>query len=97
MLLSVNFSCTSDFPYFSGSFNSSSCCLLPFYLSYVAVSRPGHLLQFIPNRPGLYIIVRIKGAKFCILGSTFLLNLVESSHYTAVDHYIYSEYNYEIS
>ena len=59
------------------------------YLSYVAVSRPGHLLQFIPNRPGLYTMVRIKGVI-----SVFL---VDSSHYTAVDHYIYSEYNYEIS
>ena len=64
------------------------------YLSYVAVSRPGHLLQFIPNRPGLYTMVRIKGV---ISVFQEVLNLVDSSHYTAVDHYIYSEYNYEIS
>jgi len=32
------------------SFNPSLCCLSPFLLSYVAVSRPCCLLEFYPNR-----------------------------------------------
>lgn len=50
VLLSVLYYCICDFPHHCRSFNPCSCCLLPFYLSYVTVSRLCHSLEFNPNR-----------------------------------------------
>ena len=56
MLLSVFFYCIWAFPWRWCSFNLSSCCLSPFLLSYVAVSRPGHSWwNFTLTGPVLYL------------------------------------------
>ena len=51
MLLSVNFTIVFAFFFVAVSFNPSLCCLSPFLLSYVAVSRPRRLSEFYPNKP----------------------------------------------
>ena len=57
MLLSVNFTIVV-FAVFSVtvSFNPSLCCLSPFLLSYVAVSRPCCLTEFYPDKPSYYYL-----------------------------------------
>ena len=50
VLLSVLYYCICDFPRRCCSFNPCSCCLLPFYLSYVTVSRLCQFSEFNPNR-----------------------------------------------
>ena len=50
VLLLVLYYCICDFPLRCRSLNPCSCCLLPFFLSYVAVSRLCHSSEFNPNR-----------------------------------------------
>lgn len=50
VLLLVLYYCICDFPLRCRSLNPCSCCLLPFYLSYVTVSRLCHSSEFNPNR-----------------------------------------------
>ena len=50
MLLLVFYYCIWDFRCCCRRFNPSLCCLSPFPLSYVAVSRPCRLCEFYPNR-----------------------------------------------
>lgn len=50
VLLSVLYYCICDFPRHCRSFNPCSCRLLPFYLSYVTISRLSYSPKFNPNR-----------------------------------------------
>jgi len=53
MSLSVFYHCICACLRHCCSFNLSLCRLLPFHLSYVAVSRPRHLLEFTLTGPFL--------------------------------------------
>ena len=55
MSLLVFYYCLYSFTRCCGSFNPFSCCLLPFQLSYVAVSSPYCLPEFYPNEASLQL------------------------------------------
>ena len=57
MSLSIFHYCIITFLCHCCRFNPSLCCLLPFHLSYVTVSRQCRLWEFYPNRASLVLSV----------------------------------------